>query len=324
MILFVNQSKNITQNCGVYLIGMQYFEALQSSKSYTYVTVPINSTIELFTTITALNPLAVIVNYHNATMSWVNVTKLKEQFPSIPFIKLEHEFTQSSIDAYSPIKNQGFDYAICPDNTLNASNKNVFHINRLMAEGTPASLKQNNEPVIGYQGFGFNHKGIPSIARQVVKEFEKAQLRFHIPNSYYGDPQGHLARQQIHVVQEIIQGKDIQLHFSNDLMSSDELVKWLSENDVNCYFYHHMHGNGIASAPDYAIAARKPIAVKQTSQLRYVWQNVPSSIIDNSSLKEIIKNGFEPFELLYDKMKKEAVLGEFDLAISKIITRHNG
>jgi hypothetical protein len=105
------------------------------------------------------------------------------------------------------------------------------------------------------------------------------------------------------------------------MMTSEQMVAWLSENDVNCYFYHDTNDFGVASAPDYAIAARRPIAVKQTSQLRYVWQNVPESIIDNSSLKQIIAQGFAPFELLYNKMKVEHVVKEIDHAVSVILER---
>jgi hypothetical protein len=324
MILFVNQSKNVTQHCGVYLIGMQYSDALQTSKIHTYLRIPVNSIDQLHATITAVNPTAVIVNYHSSTMTWADVSHIKQEFASIPFIKIEHDFRQKSVDEYTPETNQGYDYAICFDQTLHHNNPRVFHINRLMAHGTFNQTITYDAPAIGYQGFGFDHKGIPLIAEQVVKEFNKAHLRFHIPNSYYGDPHGYLAQKQINEVLDIIKETEITLHFSNELMSSDKLVTWLSNNDVNCYFYHDMNDYGIASAPDYAIAAKKPIAVKQTSQLKYIWQNVPSSIIDNSSLKEIIKNGFTPFELLYNKMQRESVIGEFDMAVSEIIARHNG
>lgn len=324
MILFVNQSGSVTKNCGVYLIGMQYSEALQSSINYKYKRISVDSLDELSMHITASNPLAVIVNYHGATTPWADVNEIKLEFPTIPFIKIEHDFRQSIVDEYQPENHQGFDYAICLDKTLRSSNPRVFHINRLMAYGTPNQLNKFDAPVIGYQGFGFEHKGIPLIAEQVVKEFDKAHLRMHIPNSYYGDPFGHLATERLNEVLEIIKGTDIKLHFSTSMMTSEDLVQWLSENDVNCYFYHDMNDYGIASAPDYAIAARKPIAVKQTSQLRYIWENVPDAIIDNSSLKNIIQNGFTPFELLYNKMKKESVTGEFDMAVNEILIRHNG
>jgi hypothetical protein len=67
MILFVTQSSKVTTACGVHLIGMQYFNALQNYSQYEYKYASFASIEEFRHEITASNPLAVIINYHIAT-----------------------------------------------------------------------------------------------------------------------------------------------------------------------------------------------------------------------------------------------------------------
>ena len=100
------------------------------------------------------------------------------------------------------------------------------------------------------------------------------------------------------------------------------MVKWLSQNTVNCYFYDETSQYGVASAPDYAMAARRPIAVNDTYQLQYIRENVPSANIHmpDNSLKSIINNNFSPFEELYDKMKPQNVVAEIDYAIDCMLS----
>ena len=51
------------------------------------------------------------------------------------------------------------------------------------------------------------HKGIEKIAYQVIKEFDEAIIRLHIPNSFYVDPQGYQARARVNAVRQIVSKK---------------------------------------------------------------------------------------------------------------------
>lgn len=321
-ILFVTQPGGEEAACGVFLIGRQYLNLLKESEKFKTIKVAPTAIEDIAVEITASKPLAVIINFHPVTTPWANVEELQKRFSNIPFIKFDHDMTQEMIDTYTPESNHGFQYCISPDPTLIKSNPYVFQINRLMGNGSPIEQPVKDCPWIGYQGFGFEHKGIQRIAEYAVKEFNKAIIRLHIPFSTYGDPAGHLARMQVERVRDIVKDTNIIVSESYHLMSSVQLVQWLSQNDLNCYFYDDNSEWGIASAPDYAIAAQKPIAVTKSSQLRYVWKNVPSSVIENSSMTQIINDGFLPYENLYKKMSRENVMHELENLIEHIIYIH--
>jgi hypothetical protein len=321
-ILFIMQQDSKKGTCGVYLIGKQYYDLLRESGKYDVVLIQPNSILDIRFALTANNPLAVIINYNPTTTPWADVRKLQKELPHIPFIRLDHEMTQLVINEYVPETNNGFFYCISPDTTLDKLNPHIFHINRLMAYGFPIEQPPKDCTWIGFQGFGFDHKGIPKIAKQVVKEFDRAIIRLHIPPSTYGDPMCLLAKKQVEIVNDIVRGTNVIVSATHHIMSSIELIQWLSQNDVNCYLYDDNALWGIASAPDYAIAARRPIAVSRSQQLRYIWKNVPDSLIDNSSLRKIISNGFNPFESLYQKMSRWNVLDELEKTLNQIIYLH--
>ena len=321
-ILFVTQHESSQEACGVSLIGKQYLDLLRESSIFKVICLCPKNLYDVVSEITVSNPLAVIFNFHPAITPGANVSDVQIKFPHIPFIKIDHDMTQELVDNYKAETNYGFHYCIVPDPTLKKTSPSIFQINRMMAEGSPVNPPVKNYPWIGFQGFGFDHKGIHRIAEQVVKEFNRAILRLHIPYSTVGDPQGHLARKQVAMVKSIIGNRNIIVSDTYHMMSSIELVQWLSQNDVNCYFYDDNPMWGIASAPDYAIAARQPIAVTKSQQLRYIWNNVPTSLIEESSLKNIMQTGFSPYENLYNKMSRMNILHEIEHIIEQIIYIH--
>jgi hypothetical protein len=102
----------------------------------------------------------------------------------------------------------------------------------------------------------------------VQEEFDEAIIRLHIPNSFYGDPNGWAAMQRVEEVKSIIRKPNIKIQHSHNLLSTNEVIDFLNENTINCYFYDYLNGAGLASSPDYALATNRPIAVTKSHQLR--------------------------------------------------------
>ena len=318
-ILFVSQNDLEKRACGVYLIGQRYYSAfVQYSKHAIYGSLA-SSMMEIISEIDAIDPDIVLVNYHILHTKWIIISVLQNMFPDIKFAKIEHDFTQDKINNYNYLHEQGYKYALCFDNTLTPNHKKVFCLNRMMAVGKPLPYHDSGITKIGYHGFAFFHKGIEDLAHYVCRNFENAVIRLHMPFSYYGDPNGMSALMMVNNVQNIIQyNKNITVEHSHELLNDNELIQWLSQNTINCYFYHPTKLYGVASAPDYAIAARRPIIVTPTEQLRYVYQNVPESNMENNSIQDIIANDFAPFKKLYKAMKPQNVVNEFDNIIDEI------
>jgi hypothetical protein len=77
----------------------------------------------------------------------------------------------------------------------------------------------------------------------------------------------------------------------------------------------------LASSIDYALAARRPIAVSRSNYFKDFFTCNPSVVINEPhSLKEIIANGIEPLKHLHESYTKENFIKNWSVAINKIIS----
>jgi hypothetical protein len=167
-------------------------------------------------------------------------------------------------------------------------------------------------PKIGFQGFGFRNKGIHRIALQVQSEFDEAIIRLHIPYSLFVDNNGIEARARVAEVEQIITKPGIKIEVSHDFKTEAEVVAWLNENTINCYFFDPLPNCGISSSIDYALAARRPIAITKSHMLVHLWNLKPSVLIEENSLRTIIANGIAPLEPLYEKYTQAQVAKDYE------------
>ena len=320
-ILFVTQTLGRKAGCGIGLIGKLLAESLVKSKKYDIEVLYTDSEKDLEDRIIAIKPKVIIYNYHSITTPWVHNQKLRKRYSNIIHIMLHHDIHQRIIDTYKPRKNLGFKYLVTADPTLKG-NDNVFLVNRLTPPYKPKPYVDRGFPVIGFQGFGPRHKGIHKIAEKVQEEFDEALIRLHIPFSFYGDPNGNEAKSRVSEVLAIIKKPGIKVEASHELLSTEKIVEFLGENTINCYFYDYLPGAGLASSPDYALSAKRPIAVTKSHQLRNFIGLTPSICIEDNSLKDIISFGLKPLEQLHKAYSEESVLRDYEEMIDKLLRGH--
>lgn len=317
-IIFVTQTLGVKSGCGVGLIGKLIGESLIKSKKYNIELLYTDNPNELESLIVSSNPSLIIYNYHKITTPWIKNPYLRNKYPNIKHVMIHHDIHQRIINSYIPSSNFGFKYVISPDPTL-IGNDNFFIVNRLIPPYNPSEYVDNKIPKIGFQGFGPRHKGIHKIAEQVQKEFDEAIIRLHIPFSFYEDSQGIQARNRVAEVKSIIKKPGIKIESSHDLLPTSDIIKFLSENTINCYFYDYLDGAGLASSPDYALAARRPIAVTKSHQLRNYQNLTPSICIEDNSLSDIISFGLSPLNGLYNQYSEDNVINDYENVIKKIL-----
>ena len=310
-VLFVTQTLGEKAACGIGLIGKLVGETLVKSKKYDLEIFYTDSEGELEKKIHETKPRAIIYNYHSYTAPWSSNPHLRSKHPHIVHIMLHHDIHQQIIDSYLPSRNHGFKYLITADPTLKG-NEHVFTVNRLIPPYKPQPYMDRGVPSIGFQGFGPPHKGIHRIAEKVHEEFDEAIIRLHIPYSFYGDPNGSQAKKRIEEVLNIIKKPGIKVEASHELLSTEKIIDFLGQNTINCYFYDYLDGHGLASSPDYALAARRPIAVTKSHQLRNFTGLSPSICIEDNSLKDIISFGLTPLKQLHDSYTEENVLRDYE------------
>jgi hypothetical protein len=319
-IIFVTQTLGYKSACGIGLIGKLLAETLVKSKKYNFEILYTDNICDVENEIIKNKPDVVIFNYHAGSSRLAEDIEIRKKYNNIKYILLHHEMNQAMVDNFSPEKFFGFEYLICGDNTLN-TNDGIFTTNRLMPPYSPSQYVDSQIPIIGFQGFGFKHKGIHKIANKVQEEFDEAIIRLHIPFSYFGDPYGVEAKERVQEVKNIITKPGIKVEASYDLKTTQEIVEFLSKNTINCYFYDLLSDRGLASSTDYALAARRPIAVTKSHQLRNFIGLKPSICIEDNSLRDIISFGLKPLENLYNAYKEEVVISEYEKIIDNILWR---
>lgn len=313
-IIFISQT---IESCGIGIIGKLFGEALQKSEKYNIVVVYSENVSDLERKTQELSPAAIIYNYSSGSTPWVEDKGFRKKNPNIKHIIIHHDMNQWVIDGFSAHRFHEFEYIISPDETLSGS-KNVFPVGRLIKEIKLKNSIRYNIPVIGSQGFGAMHKGFWRVAKQVFEEFDEAIIRLHIPPAYYGSSLGE-AHERIREVREIVKpNKKIIVEASHNFMSMEEVIHFLSQNTINCYFYDELHGAGIASSPDAALAAKRPIAVTKSFQLRNFRNLNPTVCIEDTTLKKIIESGTQPLEVLYDRYSEHNFIRNVENALDII------
>jgi len=322
-ILFITQTLGKKAACGIGLIGKLLGETLLQHPDHDFVMVYADSVHEAIPAIQEHNPKIVIYNYAPGTTPWMDEPRMRNPFPHIKHVRIMHDMHQGIADSFHPRHHQGWEYLLADDPSV-IGNDHVFITNRLLPPGPTVEYVEPSKPIIGFQGFGPPHKGIARLAHKVQEEFDEATLRFHIPFGYYEDLihgfKGSNAYNRVREVESIITKPGIDIKITHDLMETQDIVNLLAQNTINCYFYDYLDGCGIASSPDYALAARRPIAVTKSHQMRNFWNLEPSVLIEDSSIKEIIARGTAPLEPLYKAYSKESVLADYGRIID-ILTK---
>lgn len=314
-ILFVNQILEYKAACGIGQIGNSYANALKNHPEYNFIIVYEDKIDKIKQAIREISPRAVIYNYSPVSTPWINDLSLRQEFPDILHVRFMHDVNQWDVDNYNPAQNHHWMFNISSDPSL-IGNQFIFPINRILPNPPTVNYVHNEIPVIGFHGFAFPHKGIHKIAEQVVKEFDYAIIKLHMPFAFYGDQNGWNANCVIQQVKEIIKDKPtIELITSHEMLEPQSIVNWLATNTINCYFFDYQHGVAPSSSLDFALAARRPIAVTKSYQMKHVWDLTPSILIEENSLKSIIDNGIKPVEHLYSLYSQQNVHKDFSNAL---------
>jgi len=322
-VLFVTQTLGAKAACGIGLMGDVTGKVLLQHPELHFDMIYTDSMHETQQKILSFDPQVVIYNYAPGTTPWMDDYQMRAPFPHIKHARIMHDMSQSIANSFRPEMNHGWQFIIADDPSVKET-KHVFTTNRLLPGAPTVSYVEPKKPIIGFQGFGPPHKGIARLAHKVQEEFDEATLRLHIPFGFYEDLihgyKGSNAYARVNEVKQIITKPGIDVIITHDLLDTQQIIDLLAQNTINCYFYDYLDGAGLASSPDYALAAKRPIAVTRSYQMRNYWDLEPSVLIENSSIKQIIANGTAPLEPLYKAYSKESVWQDYTRVVNAMLT----
>lgn len=239
---------------------------------------------------------------------------LRKKYNTIIHMCLLHYMDQQMADT---LDDQYFQYYIYGDPTLVETNPRVFKTGRLIKEyiNTKPIPKI---PIIGSYGFGGAVKGFDYLVELVQKEFDEAIIRLNIPPNGVNDKFGRIARYIAEECYKKIRKPGIKLEISHEFFDDDQLLNFLASNTLNAFLYKDTKAIVLASAPDWALAVQRPIAVTKSHLFRHFNHVEPSIYIEERSLKEIIEAGYEPLKHLTQEWSAESMRSDYSKIFATI------
>ena len=277
--------------CGVFQYGKRISNILKDESRYQFLNLETDNVQEFDIMIAEYNPDIIIYNWHFSTMNWLSSEKTHElKHKKQLFIFHETVFPHH-------LYNDGYlmaDMSSNPDNRSYPLIRPLFNI---------VLNKETNEvPVIGSFGFGFDNKGFEKICKLVSDTFEKAIIKLHITNPFFGDHSGNTTNNIIERCKKHITNPNVSAVFTSNFLSDNDILNFLNSNSLNIFLYDEMYGRGLSSVIDYAISVDTPLAVNNSYMFRHITNETPKiSISSGLNLKQIMDNGIN--DVLYYRSK---------------------
>jgi len=309
--------ENDRGRCGVSLTGSLLANILDKHPLYKIKTIYTDSIDNCSKKILDYKPDLVIFNFHKGVNPWIETMNLRELYADIKCICIVYDQAKQIAEQWNPYTHPVWQYMMTYDESV-PQNEGVFVVNHLPAKAPTVKYVEHGIPIIGWQGFPAPWKGVHRIAAQVQNEFDEAIIRLHMPDGFFTQPKNVYGPQILAQVKSIITKPGIKVEVSNNWLNEQGIVNWLAQNTINCYFYDYLDGAGMSGSIDYAIAARRPIAITKSHQFKSYWSLEPTIIIESSSLKQIIANGTKPWEPVYKRFTPEQIHKDFTNIFKRI------
>lgn len=287
--LFLNTRK---ATCSIYESGLMSYDALCLSKCFEIDYLEIDQDFHEIPSHYSFY----IFNYHYITMGWLN-TKSVKRLPGLK-LALVLEVAPNNPFVYCP-KNDFDGYCVI-DPTVKIDNEKVYAFPRPLEISDSIPPYQESEiPTIGTFGFATPGKGFELVVDAVNQEFEEAIIRINIPSGEYTNSTTWNLQKQDYAdylagMCKKIAKPGIQVVFTNDYMTKEELIRWCSQNTLNCFLYNR-HQPGLSATTDQAISSGRPLAVSNNPTFRHIhsyikaypYQSLKQSI--ESSQAQVVK-----------------------------------
>jgi hypothetical protein len=307
-ILFVNSDKEAD---GLTDYGRRFNHVIQQSQKHKvkYIEVSHVQNIEIIATY--FKPDIVIYNYHKMT------------FPYLPVITKNGIGKYKQVLIYHEYGNDCFSDAIIHVDTTKTDDvsKQFFSVPRPLYD-TDFKFTKNDIPHFGSYGFGGHHKNFDFAVHLIVEQFEEAVINFNIPCCHF-DYDINIRKGILNNCKQIVKdsGKNIKINISEDFLNYDDLIKFLNKND--CIIFMHADRDNIAdltlsASTDYALMAKKPIALSKSNMFRHFENVNPSVYAADRSLIDIINSGIEPLQSMYEANGTKAFLEKFEWIIDNL------
>jgi hypothetical protein len=296
-VFFIN---HIQKQCGVYQFGYHIGTVISKSTNFDIKYLECSSVAELRQHISAHLPKTIIYNFYPSTLGWC--VSMPALHPEIRHILIRHEPEPWGLPA-------GFE-EIYPDPT-EPEIPGKWKTGRLVK---PYDNKYPTPEIPTFGSFGFVFgKSFGWVIQLVEKEYDQAIVNLHIPAAHFGDSDGAGARKAAAEARSYVTKPGIQLNITHDFLSPDDLIEFLAKNSLNIFCYDINWGRGISSTIDYALTARRPIAITDSRQFKHL-DGIKNllCIPTYTTIKAILERGISPLRIYQQAWAPENLLKSYE------------
>jgi hypothetical protein len=307
-IFVVNHS---VENCGVYQYGKRVGKILEKSKKNNFIYLELDTEEEFRKQLSIYSPEIIIYNYLSGTMPWMNEILAQElrEFGIVQML-LVHNVNYSTF----------FDYYLHQNPDYTDDNKN-FAICRPLFDYDSNLIEDTDVLKIGSFGFGFRVKYFDEICRVVNEQLydRNVEIRLHLTHSHFCENANDIQGIKQECLSRIT-SPNIKLTMTHDFLTDIEMLDFLSQNNLNIFFYQDYPSyNGISSTIDYALSVKKPIAICKSRMFSHIMNVEPSICVEDNYLLDIINNGFSPLKEKYEKWTNIKFIDRIEKIIGEVI-----
>jgi hypothetical protein len=282
IVLFLNHATN---NCGVYQYGKRLFDIIVKDDQITYVYREITNENEYIVVCGLENIGAIIYNYHQSTMNWLQTGNIQKTVTNIGVV---HESPEYLFDIVCNL-----DPSMPSDVTHYSIPRPIYeNVDDLPAPtGTAREFilahTDGHIPIFGSFGFGFRNKGFHHIVTMINDNYDSAIIKFVIPVAHF-DPDSQTVNHMRTLCINANRKPGIVLMIHHEFLSNDDILSFLKSNTMNIFLYDDLHGRGISSAVDYAISVKKPVGVSNSHMFRNIYSD--SICLNKVSISDCMNN----------------------------------
>lgn len=272
LVLFIN---SINKQCGVYQYGVRLYNILKKCLEIEYKYFEIDNINNYNLLLTQFpNATHIIYNYHTSTMGWLNNNIVCKTTTNIG---IPHESSNNCFDITLNIDPNGLE----TDNFFNIPRPIYENVDEMLTNYTSSTqeihkfitYKENNLPIFGSFGFGFQNKGFDKIVNLINQTYENAIIKIIMPFAHY-DPNAVNNYNSVYTACLKYNVKPgIKLMIITSFCSNEDILYFLKSNDMNIFLYDTMQGRGISSVFDYALSVNTPFGISDSYMFRHIYSD---------------------------------------------------
>jgi len=216
-----------------------------------------------------------VFNWHHVTMA---PSLDGESIRRLPGRKFTVVLELEPGDPLKMVPKGVFDGYIALDPSAHATDQ-IFPFPRpLQGDPRTSNPPTRAKPVIGSFGFDTPGKGFELLVEAVNNEFDEAVVRVNIPRGTYTSStdmiHNHDYASYIGQICQKIAKPGIEVQFTHDYMTPEQLLDWCADNDLNCFMYTRRQ-TGLSATTDQAIMSGRPLLTSSNDTFRHIHQYIP-------------------------------------------------